>query len=150
MGDLGQIIPLECDIRNHEQIAECVRHSDIVYNLVGRDYETKLVNLLSMQSTANHHRPRNFTFSAVNKTGAEDIARISAENGVPRFVHVSHICASRDSPSSFYRTKAEGEDAVRAAFPDAVIMRPSRMYGIEDKFLNSIACEHQFDQQSKG
>lgn len=41
MGDLGQIIPLELDIRNHEQIAECVRHSDIVYNLIGRDYETK-------------------------------------------------------------------------------------------------------------
>lgn len=41
MGDLGQIIPLELDIRNPEQIAECVRHSDIVYNLIGRDYETK-------------------------------------------------------------------------------------------------------------
>ncbi|KAG6376956.1 hypothetical protein JVT61DRAFT_990 [Boletus reticuloceps] len=41
MGDLGQIVPMEWDIRNEEQIAECLRHSDIVYNLVGRDYETK-------------------------------------------------------------------------------------------------------------
>ena len=40
-GDLGQIIPLEFDLRNKQQIDECVRHSDIVYNLVGRDYETK-------------------------------------------------------------------------------------------------------------
>lgn len=40
-GDLGQVIPLEFDLRNKEQLVECVRHSDIVYNLVGRDYETK-------------------------------------------------------------------------------------------------------------
>lgn len=40
-GDLGQIVPLEFDLRNKEQINECVRHSDIVYNLIGRDYETK-------------------------------------------------------------------------------------------------------------
>ncbi|KAG8798353.1 Elongation of fatty acids protein 2 [Serendipita sp. 398] len=122
MGDLGQIIPLELDIRNHEQIAEAVRHSDIVYNLIGRDYETK-----------------NFDFASVNKTGAADIARISAENGVPRLVHVSHINASHDSSSKFYRTKAEGEEAVKAAFPHAIIARPSQMYGMEDKFLNSMA-----------
>lgn len=43
MGDLGQIVPLEWDMRNDTQIEEAVRHSDIVYNLVGRDYETKYV-----------------------------------------------------------------------------------------------------------
>jgi NADH dehydrogenase (ubiquinone) 1 alpha subcomplex subunit 9 len=42
-GDLGQIIPLEFDLKNRETINECVRHSDIVYNLIGRDYETKYV-----------------------------------------------------------------------------------------------------------
>jgi NADH dehydrogenase (ubiquinone) 1 alpha subcomplex subunit 9 len=42
-GDLGQIVPLEFDLRNKEQLTECVRHSDIVYNLIGRDYETKQV-----------------------------------------------------------------------------------------------------------
>jgi len=41
MGDLGQIVPLEFDPRNEGMIEECVRHSHIVYNLVGRDYETK-------------------------------------------------------------------------------------------------------------
>jgi len=122
MGDLGQIVPLELDVRNHEMIAECVRHSDIVYNLIGRDYETK-----------------NFDFTAVNKTAAEAIAGISADCGVPRLVHVSHLNAAHDSTSKFYRTKAEGEDAVKAAFPSAIIVRPSQMYGIEDKFLNSMA-----------
>lgn len=41
MGDLGQVVPLEWDMRNDSQIEEAVRHSDIVYNLVGREYETK-------------------------------------------------------------------------------------------------------------
>lgn len=42
-GDLGQIVPLEFDLKDRESINECVRHSDIVYNLIGRDYETKYV-----------------------------------------------------------------------------------------------------------
>lgn len=41
MGDLGKIIPLRFDIRDEAQILECVRHSDVVYNLVGRSYPTK-------------------------------------------------------------------------------------------------------------
>lgn len=122
MGDLGQIVPMEWDIRNESQIAECVRHSTVVYNLVGRDYETK-----------------NFDFSSVHVEGAERIAKITAESGVPRFVHVSHLNASASSPSKFYQTKAEGEERVRAAFKDVTIVRPSAMYGYEDKLLNNIA-----------
>jgi hypothetical protein len=83
---------------------------------------------------------RNFDFESVNKTAAEAIAGISAACEVPRFVQVSHICADHNSPSKFYRTKAEGEDAVRAVFPEAIVVRPSTMYGIEDRFLNSLAC----------
>ena len=139
MGDLGQIVPLELDIRNPQQIAEAVRHSDIVYNLIGRDHETKCVSFTHSYRSSNCRR--NFDFTSVNKTGAADIARISAESGVPRLVHVSHINAAADSTSKFYRTKKEGEDAVRAAFPSAIIARPSQMYGPEDKFLNSMACE---------
>jgi len=122
MGDLGQIVPMEWDVRNEQQIAECVRHSDIVYNLVGRDYETK-----------------NFDFASVNVDGAERIARIAAQSGVGRFVHVSHLNASHDSTSGFYRTKAEGEEKVKAAFSDATIIRPSQMFGYEDKLLNNMA-----------
>ncbi|KAH9948833.1 NADH dehydrogenase [Amylocystis lapponica] len=122
MGDLGQIVPLEWDIRRDDQIAEALRHSDIVYNLVGREYETK-----------------NFTFDAVNATGAQRIAHIAAESGVGRFVHVSHLNAAHDSPSAFYRSKAQGEELVREAFPTATIVRPAAMYGYEDKLLNNIA-----------
>ncbi|KAH8825415.1 NADH dehydrogenase [Flagelloscypha sp. PMI_526] len=110
MGDLGQIVNLDWDIRDEAQIAECLRHSDTVINLVGRDYETK-----------------NFTY--------ED----ASENGVASLIHVSHLNASKSSPSRFYRTKAEGEERVKAAFPSATILRPSTYFGYEDKLLNNIA-----------
>ncbi|KAL6308421.1 NADH dehydrogenase [Sparassis latifolia] len=121
-GDLGQIVSMEWDLRRPDQIEECLRHSDIVYNLVGRDYETK-----------------NFSFDLVNAKGAESIASIAAQAGVPRFVHVSHLNASHESKSAFYRSKALGEDLVKEAFPTATIVRPSSMFGYEDKLLNNMA-----------
>ncbi|KAJ8662770.1 hypothetical protein O0I10_001734 [Lichtheimia ornata] len=120
-GDLGQVIPLEFDLRNREQIMECVRHSDIVYNLVGRDYETK-----------------NFTFEHVHVDGSRAIAEAAAEAGVARFVQVSALNASEDSTSKFLRSKALGEKAVREVLPDATIARPGTMFGHEDRFLNRI------------
>ncbi|KAG2227918.1 hypothetical protein INT45_011941 [Circinella minor] len=120
-GDLGQIIPLEFDLKNREQIMECVRHSDIVYNLVGRDYETK-----------------NFTFNDVHVEGSRLIAEAAAEAGVARFVQVSALNAAEDSTSAFLRTKYLGEQAVREVIPDATIARPGTMYGHEDRFLNRI------------
>ncbi|TFK40608.1 hypothetical protein BDQ12DRAFT_679743 [Crucibulum laeve] len=122
MGDLGQIVRMEWDIRNEQQIAECLKHSDIVYNLVGRDFETK-----------------NFDFKSVNVDGAERIAKIAADNGVSRFVQLSHLNASEYSQSKFYATKAEGEERVKAAFPDATIVRPGTMFGYEDKLLMNMA-----------
>jgi NADH dehydrogenase (ubiquinone) 1 alpha subcomplex subunit 9 len=122
MGDLGQIVPMEWDLRNENQIVECVRHSDIVYNLVGREYATK-----------------SFDFASVQTEGAERIARVAAQSGVPRFVHVSHLNASPTSPSQLYQTKAEGEERVNAVFKGATIIRPGPLYGYEDKFLNNMA-----------
>ncbi|KAF9468558.1 39kDa subunit of Ndufa9, NADH ubiquinone oxidoreductase [Collybia nuda] len=122
MGDLGQIVRMEWDIRNEDQIAECLRHSDIVYNLVGRDYETK-----------------NFDYSSVHVTGAERIASVAAQSGVSRFVHVSHLNASTTSKSKFYQTKAEGEERVKAVFPTATIVRPGSLFGYEDKLLTNMA-----------
>lgn len=139
----------EWDIRNEEQIAECVRHSDIVYNLVGRDYETKCVpfSFLSNKPQRRQCSPfpsfslRNFTFDDVHVKGAGLIAKVSASVGVPRLVHVSHLNASPTSTSHFYRSKAAGETAVREVFPSATIVRPGPMFGYEDKFLNNISSE---------
>ena len=66
-GDLGQVVPMEWDLNNDVQIEECLRHSDTVYNLVGRDYVTK-----------------NFDFSDVHVAGARRIARIASQAGAPR------------------------------------------------------------------
>ncbi|KAI0771176.1 NADH dehydrogenase [Trametes elegans] len=121
-GDLGQIVSLEWDLRRPDQIEECLRHSDIVYNLVGREYETK-----------------NFSYEDVHVRGAGAIASIAAQAGVDRFVHVSHLNASHESPSAFYRSKAAGEEKVKEAFPSATIVRPATMFGYEDRLLNNIA-----------
>ncbi|GAA5804573.1 hypothetical protein EDC94DRAFT_624977 [Helicostylum pulchrum] len=120
-GDLGQVIPLEFNLKDRESLAECVRHSDIVYNLIGRDYETK-----------------NFTFDAVHAEGSRRLAEVCAENGVSKFVQVSALNASEDSTSKFLRSKALGEKYVREIIPGATIVRPSIMWGHEDRFLNKI------------
>lgn len=122
MGDLGQIVPLEWDLRNPQQIEECIRHSDAVYNLTGRDYET-----------------RNFSYEDVNVTGPGLIARIASDLQIPRLIHLSHLNASPTSESAFYRTKYEGEVKVREEFPDATIVRPGALFGGEDWLLNAIA-----------
>ncbi|KAI8048369.1 hypothetical protein BDF22DRAFT_270741 [Syncephalis plumigaleata] len=121
-GDLGQVVPLRFDLRNQDSIAECVRHSDIVYNLIGRDYETK-----------------NFSFEKTHVYGAAAIAEACAENDVPRLVHVSALNANEKSESKFLRSKAVGEKAVRDIYAESTIVRPSTMYGHEDRFLNVIA-----------
>jgi NADH dehydrogenase (ubiquinone) 1 alpha subcomplex subunit 9 len=112
----------EMDLRNKESIEESVRHSDIVYNLIGRDYPTK-----------------NFDFEDVHVWGAQRIAEAVAKYDVDRFIHVSSYNADKTSPSEFYRTKAEGEEVVRSIFPETTIVRPAPLYGAEDKLLNLLA-----------
>jgi NADH dehydrogenase (ubiquinone) 1 alpha subcomplex subunit 9 len=121
-GDLGRVTFLEFDLRNKDSIEESVRHSDIVYNLIGRDYPTK-----------------NFDLFDVHVWGAERIAEAVAKYDVDRFVHVSSYNASKDSPSEFFRTKAQGEEVVRQIFPETTIVRPAPCFGFEDRLLNMLA-----------
>ncbi|KAH0087476.1 hypothetical protein KCU82_g16198, partial [Aureobasidium melanogenum] len=121
-GDLGRVVFLEMDLRNTASIEESVRHSDIVYNLIGRDYPTK-----------------NFDLEDVHVEGASRIADAVAKYDVDRFVHVSSHSVSLDSPSEFYRTKARGEEVVRNIFPETTIVRPAPMFGFEDRLLHRIA-----------
>jgi NADH dehydrogenase (ubiquinone) 1 alpha subcomplex subunit 9 len=82
---------------------------------------------------------RNFDFKKVHVDAAELIAKVAADSGVHNLVHVSHLNAAHDSPSAFYRSKAEGEEKVREAFTGATIIRPSTMFGYEDRLLNNMA-----------
>lgn len=123
-GDLGRVVFMEYDLRNTASIEESVRHSDVVYNLVGRNYPTK-----------------NFTLEDVHVEGAERIAEAVAKYDVDRFIHVSSYNAADglDSPSEFFRTKALGEAAVRDIYPETTIVRPAPMFGFEDNLLIRLA-----------
>lgn len=122
MGDVGQVMPMAANIRDDASVAAAVEGADAVINLVGLLYE------------AGRQR-----FHAVHAEGAGRIAQAAAAAGVERMVHVSAIGAAPDSPAAYARSKAAGEDAVRGAFPAAVVVRPSIVFGVEDDFLNRFA-----------
>ncbi|XP_026948876.1 NADH dehydrogenase [ubiquinone] 1 alpha subcomplex subunit 9, mitochondrial isoform X1 [Sagmatias obliquidens] len=122
MGDLGQIIFLEWNGRDKDSIRRAVEHSNVVINLVGREWETK-----------------NFGFEDVFVKIPQAIAQASKEAGVEKFIHVSHLNADIKSSSKYLRNKAAGEKEVRDAFPEATIIKPSDIFGREDRFLNYFA-----------
>ncbi|XP_063301459.1 NADH dehydrogenase [ubiquinone] 1 alpha subcomplex subunit 9, mitochondrial [Pelobates fuscus] len=122
MGDLGQLVFMEWNARDKDTIRKAVEYSNVVINIVGREYETK-----------------NFSFDDVFVNIPKEIATISREAGVEKFIHVSHLNADMKSPSKYLRTKAVGEQVVREAFPNAIIIKPSEMFGREDRFLNHYA-----------
>lgn len=121
-GDLGQINFVPSSIRSVEDIESAVSDSNVVINLLGKHLETLRWN-----------------FTDVNATFPGVLAEVCREQGVERFVHVSSLGAELDSPSSWQRSKALGEQAVKDAFPAATILRPATMFGDEDRFLNRIA-----------
>lgn len=121
-GDLGRVVFLEYDLRNTQSIEESVRHSDIVFNLVGKDYPTK-----------------NFTYNQVHIEGTERIAEAVAKYDVDRFIQVSSYNADVNSPSEFFRSKAIGEQVARQIFPETTIVRPAPLFGFEDRLLHKLA-----------
>ena len=121
-GAVGQVEPVACNIRDDASVRAAMRGADVVINCVG------IMNGLGRNS-----------FDAVQNQGAGRIARIAAAEGVARLVHLSAIGADAGSDSQYLRSKAEGEAAILAAFPQAVILRPSVIFGPEDRFFNRFA-----------
>jgi uncharacterized protein YbjT (DUF2867 family) len=122
LGRVGQIHAVQANVRHPGSIGAAVRDADVVINLVGILYE--------------RGRQR---FDAVQAFGAEQVALAAAAHGA-RMIHVSAIGADADSPAAYARAKAVGEQAVLAATPEAVIFRPSIMFGPEDAFFNKFAA----------
>lgn len=122
-GMVGQVTPEFANTRDDATVAAVVADSDYVVNLVGILYE----------------KGRR-TFQALHVDGARRVAEAAARAGVPRLVHVSAIGADPAAEAAYARSKAEGEQAVRQAFPDAVILRPSIVFGAEDDFFNRFAA----------
>ena len=119
MGDVGQIVPLSCSVRNDASVAGVIGQSDAVVNLIGILYEKS--------------RDR---FQTMHVEVAARIARSAKESGAGHFVQMSALGADAASRSVYARSKAAGEDAVRTFFPSAVILRPSIVFGAEDSFFN--------------
>lgn len=119
LGGLGQTQFAVADVTKPETIARAIQGSDAVVNLVG---------------------VLNGNFQAVHVDGARVVAEAAKAAQVHTLVHVSAIGADAQSPSAYGRSKGEGEAAVRAAFPDATILRPSILFGREDQFVNRFAA----------
>lgn len=121
-GAVGQVEPVLCNIRDETSVAAAMAGADAVVNCVG-----------------TFDRSGRNNFEAVQHEGAARIARLAAAQGVGQLVHISAIGASGQSESAYQRSKAAGEAAVSAAFPGAVILRPSVMFGPGDGFFNRFA-----------
>ena len=121
LGSVGQIDFVKCDVSDPQGVAQAVTGAQAVINLTGILFE------------------KGQSFEEVQADGAANIAQASAAAGVRALVHVSAIGADLESESAYAVTKAEGEQAVREAFPSAVILRPSIIFGPEDGFFNKFA-----------
>jgi NADH dehydrogenase len=129
MGVVGQIHPVQANLRYPESIRAAVAGATAVVNLVGILAECRFC----------FSRAARQTFHAVHVAGARAAARAAKEAGAKTFVHVSAIGADRKYWAKYARTKAAGEAAVLAEFPDAVILRPSLVFGPEDQLFNRFA-----------
>jgi len=127
MGTVGQIQVVKCNATDADQVAAALAGSVAAINLTG---------LLSQRGAQS--------FQAVHVDAAGTIAKAAADAGVKALVHVSAIGADPDSKSKYASTKGEGEARVRAAFPAAAILRPSIVFGAEDRFFNKFAALARF------
>jgi NADH dehydrogenase len=130
MGAVGQIHPVQANLRYPESVRQAVEGASAVVNLVGILAECRLC----------FSRAARQTFHAVHVAGARAAARAAREAGATTFVHVSAIGADRKYWAKYARTKAAGEAAVLAEFPTAVILRPSLVFGPEDRLFNRFAA----------
>lgn len=126
-GVVGQVEPVFCNIRDDASVRAVMQRADAVVNCVGT-FDRKGKN----------------SFQAIQAEGATRIARLAAEEGVAHLVHLSAIGADTGSASAYARSKAVGEAGILKYFPGAVILRPSVIFGPEDKFFNRFAAMTRF------
>ena len=121
-GEVGQVEPIFCNIRDDASVAAAMLGSDAVVNCVG----------ILAETSKNK-------FDTVQAEGAGRVAWLAAEQGITCLVHISAIGADAASPSEYAQSKAEGEAMILSQFPTAVILRPSVIFGAEDEFFNRFA-----------
>ncbi|MDB5530928.1 MAG: complex subunit family protein [Devosia sp.] len=119
LGTVGQILPIQANVRNLASVQRAVKGADIVINLVAIGFERGAQK-----------------FSAINTQGAANVAAAARDAKVKSLVHMSALGVDIATSSLYAQSKLAGEAAVLAAFPQAVILRPSLMFGRDDGFFN--------------
>jgi uncharacterized protein YbjT (DUF2867 family) len=127
LGRVGQIHAVQANVRYPESVAHALRDAQAAINLVG----------ILQEKGAQR-------FDAVQHVGAQTVARAAKEMGIGAFVQMSAIGADPSAISVYAQTKAFGEAAVRRILPDAIIVRPSVVFGPEDQFFNRFAAMARF------
>lgn len=123
MGDVGQVVPIQANVRDDASVLAALEGADAAVNLVG-----------VLQKSGRQ------TFDALHHLGAGRVARLAREAGVGRLVQISAIAADAGSKAEYARSKAKGEAAVREEYPEATIVRPSLVFGPEDELFNRFAA----------
>ncbi|MCI0467641.1 MAG: complex I NDUFA9 subunit family protein [Beijerinckiaceae bacterium] len=123
LGVVGQIHAVQANLRYPESIVQALRDAQAAINLVG---------IL--------HQSGDQQFEAIHHIGAENVAKAAKQAGLDILVQMSAIGANPSAASVYAQTKAFGEAAVRQLLPDAIIMRPSVVFGPEDQFFNRFAA----------
>jgi uncharacterized protein YbjT (DUF2867 family) len=127
LGRLGQIAPVQANVRYPASLAAACDGAEAVINLVGVLYSA------GAQS-----------FDAVHVFGAEASAKAAKAAKARTFIQMSALGANAESASAYARSKAEGEARAKAAFPGAIVIRPSIVFGPEDDFFNRFAAMARF------
>ena len=122
LGGVGQIMPVQANIRYPASLQSACQGADVVINLTG-----------VLTDSGNN------SFEAVHEFGAEAVAKAAAQAGAKKLVHMSAIGSDETSDSAYGQSKARGEAMVKKAFPAATIIRPSIIFGPEDEFFNKFA-----------
>jgi NADH dehydrogenase len=123
LGAVGQIKAIQANLRYRWSIDRAVEGSAAIVNLVG---------ILAESGRQ--------TFDAVQAFGPRAIGEAARAAGIVRVVHISAIGADQPSTIGYLRSKAEGEEGILSAVPDAVVIRPSIIFGPEDHFFNRFAA----------
>lgn len=118
LGQVGQFGFVRADITDRNSVRHALRGATAAINLCG---------VFGSKMRATH------------VDGARNLAEAARDAGLDALIQVSAIGASLQSPSTYGRTKAEGEEAVRQAFPAATVIRPSLVFGPEDELTNRFA-----------
>jgi len=136
MFDHGQLGLIAFSPRVDESIMQSLAKSDVVVNFIGKNYETK--HIVPTRRADGKLSRVNYFFDDVHVKIPAKIAELAKAAGVKTFIHVSASSASPTSNSAWSRSKYAGELAVKEKFPEAIIVRPTTVFGAEDRFLNVI------------